>query len=436
MKAKGPFLNKNTLKITGSSKDELKQTLKTFAEKAFSSSLSEKELSPYYKVSLDHFEAKHNYAEAVKVGFKAILCSHRILLIPGQHANESYKKASFLSRVLWLSVPDDELLNIATKNKLNGKELEVQIDRMIKDEKSLRFVQSFCNQWLNLKSLDEVTPSLKLYPKFNPLLNHYLPIETELYVRHLIQNDLSVTHLIDADFSFLNQRLADHYGVPGVIGQKFRKVKFGKEVKRGGLMTMASVLKVTADGFHTSPILRGTWISKNIAGTTLSPPPENIEVIEPDLSKAETLREQIEMHKNNKSCYACHKSIDPYGFALENYDPTGAWREKYRLARDTGEKTFAYRREGHYDIGKSVDASGSIDKVKFNDIDGLKKILISDHKKIAYNFLKNIFEYANGYKPSLAQRMDIYKMIPEHAKKCGLKKLIRVILIYSLNQEH
>ena len=191
-------------------------------------------------------------------------------------------------------------------------------------------IHSFCDQWLNLRSFNKVAPSLKLYPLYNDLLNHYLPLETEAYLNHLIQENLPVGHLIDADFSFLNQRLAQHYGVEGVIGQQLRKVPFGPEVPRGGLLTMGSILKVTADGFDTSPIRRGAWVSKNIAGNTLAPPPEEVKAIEPEHGKeAAALREQIEEHKTNPVCYACHKSIDPYGFALENFDATGQWRTQY-----------------------------------------------------------------------------------------------------------
>ena len=312
--------------------------------------------------------------------------------------------------------------------------IPAQIDRMLKDEKSRRMIHSFCAQWLNLRSFNKVAPSLKLYPKYDDLLNHYLPIETEAYLNHLIQENMPVGYLIDSDFSFLNQRLAQHYGIDGVIGQRMRKVSFKPEVPRGGVLTMGSVLKVTADGFDTSPILRGAWVSKNIAGNTLSPPPENVKAIEPDVSKATTLREQIEQHKNNKTCYACHKSIDPYGFALENFDATGQWRTKYRVKKPH-RATFQYRPQGYYDLAGEVDASGEIGKVEFADVFGLKKILLSDHKKVAYNFSRKFFEYANGYKPNLKQRLHLFTMIPENAQDCRIKDLITKVLVYSRTGE-
>ena len=427
-------MNDSTSGVTVSSRspEDLKKVIRRFAERAFSSSLSEGELAPYYNVSLQSLKEQGDFVEAAKVGLKSIFCSHRFLLAPGVHKSESYATAANLARILWLSVPDEELLGISQTDNLSAETIPDQIDRMLKDEKSRRLIHSFCDQWLNLRSFEKVTPSLKLYPKYNDLLNHYLPIETEAYLDHLIKENLPVGHLIDSDFSILNQRLAQHYGIEGVIGQRMRKVSFNPEVPRGGLLTMGSVLKVTADGFDTSPILRGAWISKNVVGNTLSPPPENVKAIEPEHGKeVATLREQIEEHKNNKACYACHKSIDPYGFALESFDATGQWRTKYRVKNPHG-GTFQYRPQGYYDLAGKVDASGEIGKVEFADIFGLKKILLSNHKKIAYNFIKKFFEYANGYKPSLRQRLHLFAMIPENARECRMKDLITKTLVYSL----
>ena len=293
-------------------------------------------------------------------------------------------------------------------------------------------IHSFCDQWLNLRSFDKVSPSLKLYPEYGDLINYYLPIETRAYLGHLIRENLPVGNLIDSDFSFLNQRLAQHYGIEGIYGQAMRKVSFPAEVPRGGLLTMGSVLKVTTDGYDTSPILRGAWVSKNIVGTPLSPPPENVKAIEPQHGEeAATLREQIEQHKNSRTCYACHKSIDPYGFALESFDATGQWRTKYRV-KQAHKGTFQYRLQGYYQIGAEVDASGEIGRTKFDDVFGLKKILLSDHRKIAYNFAKKFFEYANGYQPNLKQRLDLFELIPEKPEDARMKELVTNVLVYSL----
>jgi len=422
---------KSTITVSAGSPEDLEKVIRRFCEKAFSSKLSAEELAPYFSLSQANFAEHGDFVRATKVGLKAIICSPRFLMAPGEHANLSYAKAAMLARVLWLSTPDEELLSLSRSNQLSGRTIRLQIDRMLRDRKSQRMIRSFCDQWLNLRSLNKVTPSLKLYPKYDDLLNHFLPIETRSYLNHLILEDMSVGNLIDSDFSFLNQRLARHYGIKGVIGQEMRKVSFPAEVPRGGLLTMGSVLKVTTDGFDTSPILRGAWISQNIVGTPLSPPPENIKAIEPEHGEAVTLREQIDQHKSNKSCHACHKSIDPYGFALESFDASGQWRERYRIKKPHN-ATFIYRMSGYYRLGGAVDASGEIGNATFDDVLGLKKILLSGQRKIAYNVAKKFFEYANGYQPDLKQRLDLWDLVE---RDIGLKKLITGVLLYSLTEE-
>ncbi len=428
-------ISRSDVLVSTRSPEDLWKIIRRFAEKAFSSALSEEELAPYFEIALRSLEEHGDFVRATKVGLKAILCSPRFLMAPGEHANPSFSTAAGLARILWLSVPDEELLELAKGEKLSGETMRKQIDRMISDEKGARMVHSFCDQWLNLRSFKKVTPSLKLYPRYDDLLDYYLPIETRSYLTHLIRENLSVGNLMDSDFAFLNQRLARHYGIEGVLGQGLRKVSFAPEVPRGGLLTMGSVLKVTTDGYDTSPILRGAWISKNIVGTPLSPPPENVKAIEPDHGKeAATLREQIEQHKSNKTCYACHKSIDPYGFALENFDATGQWRTQYRI-KQPHRGTFQYRLQGYFRMGAKVDASGEIAMNKFDDVFGLKKVLLSDHRKIAYNFAKKFFEYANGYKPSLRQRLDLMDRIKENPEDCRMKDLVTEVLVYSVTEE-
>ena len=428
-------IEKFKVTVAASSADAIKAVLRQFAEKAFSSQLSDEELAPYLSVSLDSFEEDGDFVQATKVGLKAIICSHRFLMAPGEHANPSYAKAADLARALWLSVPDEKLLQLAKADQLKGDTLRSEIHRMLADERSHRMIRSLSDQWLNLRSLNKVTPSLKLYPEYDDLLNHYLPIETRAYLHQLIQENLPAGKLIDSNFSFLNQRLAQHYGIDGITGQHLRKVTFPADVPRGGLLTMASVLKVTTDGFDTSPILRGAWISKNIIGTPLSPPPESVPALEPEHGKeAKTLREQIDQHKSNKSCYACHKSIDPYGFALESFDATGEWRDKYKV-KQPHRGTFLYSSKGYFSQGAEVDASGKIDKHTFDDIFGLKKVLLSDQQKIAYNFAKKFFEYANGYKPDLTQRLHLWDFITTRPENERMKTLVTEVLTYSLSHD-
>ena len=419
--------------INSNSKEELKKVIRVFAQRAFSTSLTDEQLSPFFDVSLSHYTEHRDFVQATRAGLKAVICSIRFLLTSAEQANSSYAIANNLSRILWLSVPDAPLLAKASKDQLTDQQsIRSEIIRMLNHDRSHRMIESICDQWLNLRSWKKVTPSLKLYPKYNDLLDYYLPKETQAYLKHLVLENQPITHLIDSNYTFLNQRLAQHYGIDDITGHQLRKVTFPPETPRGGLLTMGSVLKVTTDGYDSSPILRGAWISKNIIGNPLSPPPENVEAIEPEHgAEAATLREQIEQHKKNKTCYACHRSIDPYGFALENYDATGQWRTKYRVKKEH-HATFQYQPHGYFSLANVVDASGEIEPYTFKDIFGLKEILLADHRKIAYNFSKKLFEYANGYQPSLQQRIDLLSMIPDNAEDCGMRDLISDVLVYSL----
>ena len=387
------------------SEDDLKQVVRRFAERAFASTLTDDELAPYYQVGMQALAERGDFVQASKAAMKAVICSPRFLYALGNHDKTSRETVANLARALWLSVPDRQQLQRCKDETITEKNIRDEIGRMLRDDRSQRMVHSLCDQWLNLRSFNKVSPSLKLYPKYNDLLNHFLPLETEAYLHYLIQENLPVSYLIDSDFSILNQRLAQHYGIDGVYGQQMRKVTLGADSPRGGLLTMGSVLKVTTDGFDTSPILRGAWISKNIAGNTLSPPPENVKAIEPDTSHATTLREQIEEHKNNTTCYVCHKAIDPYGFALESFDATGQWRTKYRVEKPH-RGTFQFRLEGYFGLAGEVDASGEVDDTKFDDVFGLKQILLSQHEKVAYNFAKKLLEYARGSGGTLAERVE------------------------------
>ncbi|MFN7794074.1 MAG: DUF1592 domain-containing protein [Planctomycetota bacterium] len=423
------------LAVQSDSVDDLQGVIRDFAQRAFASKLSEEELEPYFRVGLDAWQSHSDFLLAARSAFKSILCSHRFLLAPGIHSNRSYEIAANLSRILWLSVPDEQFQQIAKQDRLDAATIRTQIDRMLEDPRSKRMIHSLCDQWLNLRGFNKVSPSLKLYPEYNDLLNHYLPMETQEYLYHAIRENLAVTSLIDSDFSYLNQRLAEHYGIDGIVGQDLRRVALPADSPRGGLLTMGSILKVTSDGFQTSPILRGAWISKNIAGNTLSPPPPNIKAIEPSPHKATTLKEQIQEHKSSDACYACHKSIDPYGFALENFDATGHWRTMYR-SEIPHQGTFSYRLEGQFRETTAVDASGEISGVAFEDIAGLKKSLESNHKKIAYNFSRKFFEYASGYEPTLSQRIALYDLIDDRPENCRLKDLVTGILIYLSLGDH
>ena len=388
-------------------------------------------MTRFVSLAEDAYKKTDDLVSSSKLAFKAILCSRQFLLPEFDKSNQSHRIATVLARTLWLSVPDKELHRLARSANFSEMEIRNQIDRMLADNKSQRMIHSVCDQWLQLRAFDQVSPSLKLYPAYDDLLNHYLPLETEMVMMHMMRNNLPVTNFIDADFTFVNQRLAQHYEIQGVVGQMMRKVSLSPESPRGGLLTMGSVLKVTTDGEQSSPIRRGAWVSQRLVGNTLAPPPENISSIDSDPSGARNIREQVALHQENESCAACHKVIDPYGFALESFDATGQFRTRYKESLPHG-GTFGYARAGNYSLADDVDASGEIEGYNFSDVTGLKKILLANPDKIAYNFMKEFFKYANGREPTLPERLALFRRIGDGMTGLGIKDLVKEVLVFSL----
>ena len=418
---------------------DLKQLIRSFAERAFCAALKDKDVARYYQLSIAEFGRSGDFVTAAKAGMKAIMCSPRFLLQPGFGDNDSYASAAKIAHILWLSVADEPLMTLAQRDKLNGKQLALQIDRVLADDKSRRMIQSFCAQWLELRRFEEGSPSTKMYPQYDDVADHYLPLETEAYVAWSIKHNLPASMLVDSDFSILNQRLARHYGIAGVSGHEMRHVKLPAGSPRGGLLTMGSILKATSDGFVTSPILRGAWISRNIAGTTFAPPPPSVEPINPSndaAQRAMTVKERLAEHKEQNSCNACHKSIDPYGHALESFDPSGQWRDKYRVATSHGgvNATFVWRAKGYFKEAQAVDPSGELHGRPFANVRELKRILADNPGRLAYNLAKQFFHYANGYEANLQQRIDLHRLVTQGDADMGLRDIIRATIIYSVEK--
>ncbi len=231
-------------------------------------------------------------------------------------------------------------------------------------------------------AIDATEPSHILYPEFDHLLKVSMIRETELFFDEVLKNDLSLTNFVASDFTMLNGRLARHYGIPGVDGWEFQKKTLPPGSHRGGVLTMASVLKVTANGTTTSPVLRGAWVLDRILGTPPPPPPDNVPVIDPDIRGARTIREQLAKHRSIESCGACHRKIDPPGFALESFDCIGGWRDNYR-ATGLGETVIVDGRRMPYLKGKKVDpADVTADGERFENIDQLKQVLLRDKPRL------------------------------------------------------
>ncbi len=247
-------------------------------------------------------------------------------LPPGtSYAVGEYELASRLSYFLWSSMPDAELFDLASRGKLRAN-LEPQVRRMLADPRSIAFVQNFSGQWLTTRKLAYVAPDPVEFPGFDEELRSAMVRETELFFEAILRENRSVLDLLDADFSFVNERLAKHYGIEGVTGPEFRRVKL--PANRGGVLTQASVLTLTSNPTRTSPVKRGKWVLDQILGTPPPPPPPDVPSLSDNKQLTGTLRQVMEQHRANATCASCHQRMDPIGFAFENYDATGAWRDK------------------------------------------------------------------------------------------------------------
>ncbi len=400
---------------------DLKALITRFAERAFRRTVRPSDLLPYFRFALETLESSGSLLKAVKAGYRAILSSHRFLYFsedPGKL--DDYSVASRLSYFLWSTMPDEELLENARKRSLTQPEvLRAQVERMLNDPKAEAFVQNFADSWLELRDIDFTTPDAKLYPEFDNILLHSMLDETRAYLRHMIEKNLSVSHVIDSDFTMLNERLAEHYGMDFGTQTGLRKAPLDPEQHRGGIITQASVLKVTANGTTTSPIIRGVWLMERILGQHIPPPPDQVPAIEPDIRGVTSIRDQLDKHRSIESCMACHKKIDPPGFALENYDVIGGWREHYR----------AINPKGKWNTGPAVDASYHFpDGRSFNNIEGFKALALSDLDQIAGNMVRQVITYATGAEITFADRREIDRIVEGLSEEnFGFRSLIHAV---------
>lgn len=287
--------------------------------------------------------------------------------------------ASRLSFFLWSSIPDDELLELAEMGRLsNPATLEQQTRRMLLDERAEALVTNFASQWLYLRNIDSTTPDLRLYPDFGENLRQAFRLETELFFESIMREDRSVLDLIKSDYTFLNERLAKHYGIPHVYGSRFRRVELDEDSKRGGLLRHGSVLTVTSYATRTSPVIRGKWILENILGTPPPPPPPNVPVLSENTVSAKLpVRERLAQHRADPACASCHILIDPAGFCLENFDALGRWRD--------------------FEEGVPVDALGGLpDGSTFSGVDGLEQGLLARPELFVGTMSEKLLTYATG----------------------------------------
>lgn len=426
-------------------KQDAERLIRAFLPRAFRRPVNEEVQKYFVDRVLGKLDQKYAFFDAMMYGYKLILSSPNFLFLmdsPASAVNaqgdlvspklDDYSLAERLSYFLWSTAPDAELLALAGRGELSRPAvLHAQVERMLKAPSAHQFTENFAGQWLDLRKIDATIPDPQLYPDFDYLLGWSMPRETEAFFEEVLRNDLSLLEFVDSDWSMLNGRLATLYGVPGVDGSDFRKVKIPAECHRGGVMTQASVLKVTADGTRTSPVLRGKWVLERILGKPPAPPPPDVPTIEPDIRGATTIRQQLDKHRHTPACATCHLHIDPPGFALENFDPIGNWREFYRVSTRTkaGPIKIEYTSRGVY-RGPDVEQGATTAEGRtFKDISDYKKILLEDKDQLARNLTQKLLIYATGADIQFADREVVEQIVGNiRSKNYGFRTLVHEIV--------
>jgi hypothetical protein len=409
-------------------REDAARIIRDLVPRAFRRPVDESLTDQFVELTLARLDQGNTFEQAVRAGVTAVLCSPHFLLVNQLPKVDDYTLASRLSYFLWSSMPDDELMRFAAEGKLSDPAVRhAQVERMINDRKIDRFVENFTGQWLDLREIDFTTPDKKLYPEYDELLMRSMLSETRGFFRHLIERDLSVMNFVDSDFAILNQRLATHYGIPGVRGhERFRVVPLPEDCVRGGILTHASVLKVTANGTNTSPVIRGVWVLENLLGKPAPPPPPGVPAVEPDIRGATTIREQLDLHRKNASCARCHVRIDPPGFALEQFDVIGGQRTWYRSLGNQGQRVAKV----NYRVGPPVEKGGTLaDGRKFADFVEFRRLLLEDPDAIARALATKLLVYGCGRQVTKADQAAVDAVVEAARKKnFGLRSMIHAVV--------
>ncbi len=408
--------------------------LRQFVPRAYRRPVVDEEFEPYFALLESRLDRGYSIKAALRVTLTAVLCSPDFLYLaaPPGKLND-FDLASRLSYFLWSSTPDDTLAELAARGELGHPTvLKQQVERMLKDPKAAAFTINFTGQWLSLRHLQATTPDKNLYPDFDDLLEFSMPRETHLVFEEILNKDRSVLEFLHSDWSMLNERLAFLYGISGVEGNAFRKVMLPADSHRGGVMTQAAILKVTANGTSTSPVTRGAWVLSRILNTPSPRPPKDVPAIEPDTRGAVTIREQLAKHKEIESCATCHAKIDPPGNALENFDVIGGWREIYRTTR-SGPRNMIPTGRGHttwMHYGAPVEAADELEGGrKFDDVDGFKRLLLENPDQFARGLAARLMVYATGHEVELADRSEIERILANVKERhYGFRSMIHAIV--------
>jgi hypothetical protein len=418
---------------------DAERLLRRFVQQAYRRPVSPQEEVRFLPLVQNALKTGSSFAEAMVTGYTAVLTSPGFLYLQDQPGRlDDYALAERLAYFLWNSAPDAELLALAKSGRLHEPAiLRQQADRLLDDPRSRRFVAAFLDYWLELRKVGVTNPDENLYPDYY-LDDHLVESagdETRLFFAELLKRDLPARTVAASDFVFVNERLAKLYELPPVIGSQFRKVSLPANSVRGGLLTQASVLKVTANGTTTSPVVRGAWIMERILGRKPPPPPASVPAVEPDIRGATTIRQQLESHRKLESCSACHTKIDPPGFALESFDIVGGYRKAYR-AIDGKEREIGFGKNGQkfaFHNALPVEPHGQLGKRHFADIREFKALLVQDERQLARNLVGQLTVFATGAPVGFADRPKVEKLLDDaQPTTYGVRTLVRGLVTSDL----
>ncbi len=384
--------------------------LAAFLPRAFRRPVAEEVRRRYVGRVERRLEAGDCFETAMRSAYLAALCSPDFLHhVEPEGRPDDHALACRLSYFLWDSPPDEALTALAASGELSRPDvLRAQAERLLADPRSARFIDDFLGQWLKLRSIAANDPDRKLYPEFNPYLQDSMVAETHAYFRELLDRDLDIGHLVRSDFAMLNEALADHYGIEGVSGPAIRRVALPPGCPRGGLLTQASILKVTANGTTTSPVPRGAFVLDRLLGRPPEPPPASVPAVEPDVRGATTIRELLARHRSDPGCAGCHAKIDPPGFAMESFDVIGGFRTRYR-SLENGDPAPRGKIDPFigigFKLGPAVDPSGTLpDGRTFRDVRELQSRLAEGRAALLKNLARRWLVYSTGREPGFRDR--------------------------------
>jgi len=416
---------------------DARRLLDGFLRAAYRRPVPEGEVERFLPVFEHTLGAGGGFAEAMIAAYTAVLCSPEFVSVDARPGPlDDHALATRLALFLANSAPDAGLRAAADAGRLRDPAvLRAQTERLLDDPRARRFTDAFLDYWLDLRRIVATAPDEILYPDYylDDLLAESALEETRLFFRELLRENLPARTLVASDFAMLNEKLALHYGLPPVKGVALRRVALPPDSMRGGLLTQAAVLKVTANGTTTSPVVRGAWVMERLIGKPPPPPPPSVPAVEPDIRGAATIRQQLEKHRSLENCASCHVKIDPPGFALESFDVMGGFRERYRAMGDPAQAAPGIGRGGQkfaFHLALPVDSAGETPAGNpFADVREFKRLLLEDEAQVARNLVRQLVVYATGAPVRFGDRAAVEAILARtRAGGHGVRSLVHEVV--------